>query len=199
MRVYFHSCGYRYSSLLQFKFNSNTLIVNGEVFTWGYGAMGRLGHGNEDLHDEPTRVDVLVGKQVIDLFYYVFLYTSPLGLVKGFASYIMLGSGNFSRWCTLCNYSHSWCMCLPPPLSLSLAYLLQWVPDRESLFCMSCKSVFTAIRRRVCPPPISQFIASNNKFVNFESENPKIQKIRKTDDFVASLPEMWRIVLWSMF
>jgi hypothetical protein len=52
--------------------------VNGEVFTWGYGAMGRLGHGNEDLHDEPTRVDILVGKQVIYIFYTSLSLSTPI-------------------------------------------------------------------------------------------------------------------------
>jgi len=78
--------------------------VNGEVFTWGYGAMGRLGHGNEDLHDEPTRVDVLVGKQV-------------QGISSGGAH-------------------------------CAITVIHGWVPDKESQFCMSCKSGFTAIRRR---------------------------------------------------
>ncbi len=39
-------------------------LANGEVYSWGYGAQGRLGLGHEETREEPTRIDALVGKQV---------------------------------------------------------------------------------------------------------------------------------------
>lgn len=37
------------------------------MYAWGYGASGRLGHGNEEQKEEPVRVETFVGKQVVGI------------------------------------------------------------------------------------------------------------------------------------
>jgi RCC1 and BTB domain-containing protein len=37
----------------------------GDLYTWGRGAQGRLGHGNDDYLDKPKLVECLIGKKVV--------------------------------------------------------------------------------------------------------------------------------------
>lgn len=46
------SCGSTYSA---------AITQNGELFTWGKGNYGRLGHGSSDDHYKPTLVSALKG------------------------------------------------------------------------------------------------------------------------------------------
>lgn len=40
---------------------------NGDLFTWGGGMYGKLGHGNESGHSTPQRVETLAGLVVVDI------------------------------------------------------------------------------------------------------------------------------------
>eukprot|EP00051_Salpingoeca_urceolata_P019316 m.280386 g.280386 ORF g.280386 m.280386 type:complete len:516 (-) comp19399_c4_seq3:152-1699(-) len=40
------------------------ICLSGDVYTWGCGARGRLGHGTEISQHTPTRVDALLGKRI---------------------------------------------------------------------------------------------------------------------------------------
>ena len=37
----------------------------GDLYTWGHGANGKLGHGNEENFDTPKLVTCLAGKKVV--------------------------------------------------------------------------------------------------------------------------------------
>lgn len=43
------------------------LIVIGELYTWGKGRYGRLGHGDSEDHMKPKLVEALLGYRVIDV------------------------------------------------------------------------------------------------------------------------------------
>ncbi|KAL1138806.1 hypothetical protein AAG570_008868, partial [Ranatra chinensis] len=43
------------------------LSADGEVFSWGEGDDGQLGHGNKSMCDRPCLIEALHGKQVIDI------------------------------------------------------------------------------------------------------------------------------------
>ena len=40
---------------------------NGDLFTWGGGMYGKLGHGNESGHSNPRRVEILMGLSIVDI------------------------------------------------------------------------------------------------------------------------------------
>jgi len=84
--------------------HSAALADTGQLFTWGHGANGRLGHGNEEDQRVPSALANVQGKKV--------------------------------RVIT-CGGSHSFA-----------TVVHGWVPDDESDQCMACKTIFTVIRRR---------------------------------------------------
>lgn len=43
------------------------LSSDGEVFSWGEGEDGKLGHGNRDSYDRPKLIETLTGIGVIDI------------------------------------------------------------------------------------------------------------------------------------
>ena len=52
------SCGNTYSA---------AITGSGELFTWGRGNYGRLGHGSSDDLSEPSLVKALKGHRIIDI------------------------------------------------------------------------------------------------------------------------------------
>ena len=48
--------------------NTHTHTHTGEVYTWGYGKNGRLGHGDEEDHMLPKRVEALRGEKINAVF-----------------------------------------------------------------------------------------------------------------------------------
>jgi len=80
------------------------LTEKGQLYTWGYGSNGRLGHGDEVDQKVPRLVTTMQGKKVREV---------------------------------ACGGSHSAAMIVHG-----------WIPDDESNQCMSCKTQFTMIRRR---------------------------------------------------
>ena len=52
------SCGFEHCAVV---------TVEGEVFTWGYGSSGALGHGNTLSYATPTRVQALAGQGIVYL------------------------------------------------------------------------------------------------------------------------------------
>ncbi len=43
------------------------LLENGDVWSWGYGGNGRLGHGSETDEKRPREVEILKGKAIVQL------------------------------------------------------------------------------------------------------------------------------------
>lgn len=43
------------------------LAVDGNVYSWGNGDGGRLGHGDNNSRDQPTKIADLVGKNVVHI------------------------------------------------------------------------------------------------------------------------------------
>jgi len=48
-------------------YHTAAVSSKGNLFTWGGGMYGKLGHGNESGHSTPKRVDSLVGLAVVDI------------------------------------------------------------------------------------------------------------------------------------
>jgi RCC1 and BTB domain-containing protein len=48
-------------------YHTAAVSSNGDLYTWGGGMYGKLGHGNETGHSTPRRVEALVGLVVIDI------------------------------------------------------------------------------------------------------------------------------------
>jgi alpha-tubulin suppressor-like RCC1 family protein len=46
---------------------SNRIVIVGELYTWGKGRYGRLGHGDSDDQLKPKLVEALLGYRVIDV------------------------------------------------------------------------------------------------------------------------------------
>ena len=41
------------------------LSKDGNIFTWGEGRSGQLGHGDSETKETPTKVESLIGKKII--------------------------------------------------------------------------------------------------------------------------------------
>lgn len=52
------ACGSTYSA---------AITAEGELYTWGQGNYGRLGHGSSDDHSTPTLVSALKGMQNLNI------------------------------------------------------------------------------------------------------------------------------------
>ena len=48
-------------------YHTAAVSSNGDLFTWGGGMYGKLGHGNESGHSTPRRVETLVGLSIVDI------------------------------------------------------------------------------------------------------------------------------------
>mmetsp|Transcript_11800 Transcript_11800/g.23727 ORF Transcript_11800/g.23727 Transcript_11800/m.23727 type:complete len:755 (-) Transcript_11800:59-2323(-) len=48
-------------------YHTAAVSSNGDLYTWGGGMYGKLGHGSESGHSTPRRVEALVGLSVIDI------------------------------------------------------------------------------------------------------------------------------------
>ena len=45
--------------------HSLALTADGSVWSWGFGLLGKLGHGDEQAQRQPRKVDALAGQRVV--------------------------------------------------------------------------------------------------------------------------------------
>ena len=62
------------------------LLDNGQVYTWGSGEYGRLGHGDESRQPAPKMVETLHGKMVVGI------------AAGGFHTAAVIDNGNLFTW-----------------------------------------------------------------------------------------------------
>ena len=70
------------------------LTGDGDVYSWGSGDGGRLGHGDNNSRDEPTLIQALVGKHMVHIacgstyrFVYILKYLITLFLSHSWPQY----------------------------------------------------------------------------------------------------------------
>ena len=67
------------------------LSRNGEVFTWGCGGFGQLGHGDCKNRNKPTKVESLSGEKIVKV------------ACGGHHTTALTATGKIFIWCVLCN------------------------------------------------------------------------------------------------
>ena len=79
-------------------YHSMALTKDGEVYTWGFGAHGRLGHGSTEDEFMPKRVEALVGENISSIHagfeYSSAVSTSGKVFVWGYGHFYVLGQGD---------------------------------------------------------------------------------------------------------
>ncbi|XP_023713900.1 E3 ubiquitin-protein ligase HERC2 [Cryptotermes secundus] len=79
------------------------LTSDGDLYSWGSGVGGRLGHGNNNSKDEPTLIEALVGKHIV----HIACGSTYSAAVSSSGELYTWGRGNYGRLGHGCSEDHN--------------------------------------------------------------------------------------------